>query len=899
MFGRWLKRSNRLDHADSAIRLTALEELSDEERDRQQPKLVEMALDDVDLDVRRRALALVQAPDQIAKLLDDPDLQTEAATLIWAAIRDGQPSVHAGHPQVIEARINSAEPQDLDALLRDLEDPAQIATLALRFKDDAREQILQSAALMTEAGLAVLERTTRSKDKTCNRYARDQLDNIRSARSECAEATARLEEIDTAIVKELRYEAPDMASQIVQHDKLKTLAKRRSKLIRTIAEANEALRQYHIQSTSVPADPLAEFDWSEKQTVDPFAELVQELDQLAQRIDQQEAPDTLAPMRNSIAERWLALADLAPPGAAQHQRFERVSHDYLAYVKRHEFLSNFDWPSLALPQASTDEAELFASIDAHRTWQKRYRKFSRALDWPPELTPPAPVTQLSADADSVQTSLDLLTDRHKQMQAEQGALLQQIEVAIEQGQTQQALQHMRRARALQKIGLKSENKALNALSARLKELEDWQHFATDPKREGLLVELQAIADQPLDAPAQLKKIKAIREQWRGLGPIRGAHDAQLREQFEQAAETAFEHCKSHLDEQARLRAENLAQREALCAQLTSYLEQTDWAGADMNAAEQIMRTARQEWRRFHPCDRKQLKPVEARFEEVQQQLHDRVKLAWDTNIEQKNTLIEQAQALLDGPVEAQVDGIKALQSRWREVGPVPRGVDQRLWREFRKLCDQVFVNRDDARKVADEQWQAINQRVDAQLDTITEALAAARDINPGMLRDWRQQVEETADGIRLNAGQAKRLRQIEQDFQAKLADHRKRSLEDEVVQFKTWDIEVSQLEREAAEQATSNSAPHPIFAQRVARTASPEPWLRLTLEAEIAADIPSPPEDQGERMALQVELMNQGVRQENVSPYKELLLRWCAAGPKDAEADELRERFFAAIAQRL
>src|SRR3546814_15229926 len=40
-----------------------------------------------------------------------------------------------------------------------------------------------------------------------------------------------------------------------------------------------------------------------------------------------------------------------------------------------------------------------------------------------------------------------------------------------------------------------------------------------------------------------------------------------------------------------------------------------------------------------------------------------------------------------------IDATKALQQKWRAVGPVPHKVDQRLWADFRQHCDAVFQRR--------------------------------------------------------------------------------------------------------------------------------------------------------------------------------------------------------------
>jgi len=90
-----------------------------------------------------------------------------------------------------------------------------------------------------------------------------------------------------------------------------------------------------------------------------------------------------------------------------------------------------------------------------------------------------------------------------------------------------------------------------------------------------------------------------------------------------------------------------------------------------------------------------------------------------------------------------------------------------------------------------------------------------------------------------------------------------------------------------------------MFHARVAGSPEPTDRLALTMEAEMAADIAGPTEEQRQRMALQIELMNQGRRNLQLVDNQELLLRWCASGPKNAEDEPLRQRFFGALGKRL
>ena len=156
-----------------------------------------------------------------------------------------------------------------------------------------------------------------------------------------------------------------------------------------------------------------------------------------------------------------------------------------------------------------------------------------------------------------------------------------------------------KCRKLQKQGAQGCEKTLNHISAQLGELSDWQQFAASPKRDALLQAVQALVVTPLNPDSQRDQLKNLRSQWNALGPL-PRDQAVLQRRFDDSADQAFNVCREHFAQQNKERKDNLRARKALCEQLQSYLDSTDWANADMKAAETIMRQARQEWRKYHP-----------------------------------------------------------------------------------------------------------------------------------------------------------------------------------------------------------------------------------------------------------------------------------------------------------
>src|SRR5262249_8592375 len=102
----------------------------------------------------------------------------------------------------------------------------------------------------------------------------------------------------------------------------------------------------------------------------------------------------------------------------------------------------------------------------------------------------------------------------------------------------------------------------------------------------------------------------------------------------------------------------------------------------------------QQWRQHAPVDRAAGKSLQQQFEALTASLQSRLDAEYDRNIKAKGAMIERVQRLLaQEDSRKAIDEVKALQQRWRDVGPVPREQNQRLWEEFRQHCDAVFQKR--------------------------------------------------------------------------------------------------------------------------------------------------------------------------------------------------------------
>jgi exonuclease SbcC len=858
------------------------------------------ALSDAELTVAARASTLCQDPQALAALLDHQHLAPLAAKRLSKLLPLDAAHPANGHAKVFQARLENASSADIDALAQHASQPEEMAMLVIRATADARTALLASPLLRGEAGLAILEKISRGRDKNCNRLAREGLERIRDSRRILSSHKEALSEVIDSTQRELKITPSDLDALIVQRKKLGMLHQRYETLLTDIKAAEQSLSDAgeDTEAFSAATNPFSGLNLDVPSPQDnPYPTLLARLKAVGDTLGTADWLElqALAQYQQTlehIRDGWHEAQNTFLPGTAQQQTFDQTVVQVHQHLDAWQRLCALPWQDLAYP-GQTDDGKTSAHAVDSRTidqWLSKAQQAMGSLNWPGALATPSKLEQLQQQINAAAEQKAATADQQRELTKELKTLSGTLQGLIDQGEFKRALSALGRCRNLQKQGAKGAEKLLNRASQQLEELSDWQQFAASPKRDTLLQGLRDLVDNPKEPEAQRQQLKDLRAQWNGLGPL-PKEQRQLQQSFDDLAEQAFAVCKAHFNEQNKQRRQNLQARKALCAQLQEYLDNTDWSNADMKAAETIMRQARNQWREHHPCDRKALKPVEVRFEALQETLFGHLKDAWDANISAKEALISQAQTLLD---QESSDGLanqaKALQAQWREVGSTPRGADQRLWKKFRQICDGIFQRLGQERDSERSAQQALADALVADIQAFDPDQADLSAANAAL-----NDLADRARDLRLESQHRKTLSNLQRALSARQANKQRQAQSQRLEEFQAWDEQVSQAEISGETLAS----PHALFNARIAGTADTEDLLALTMEAEMAADISGPADEQNTRMTLQIDLMNRGIRNLQLVTNQQLLERWCRSGPKSADHQALRQRFFKALAARL
>jgi hypothetical protein len=876
--------------------------------------LARLALDDPDEAVRSAALAHLHDVDQLLTLLTD---RPDATGLIDRLLN--LDATLASTKQVVFAALLRNNDEDSNRLLiASTSDPELIASACVDGPADLSDTLLERARGLGEACLVTLEKRSRNRAKKINRFARNHIEQMRTLTSERAghiqkgaEAVGKIDQLPGDSQARFAYTLKSLEAAregiLSCNNKLRSYGVPDAP-IEDLDQALTSLRQVKVQPEPA-VNPTPEPEQAPPQ-ISPYQALVDQICEIEKLIDPLNVSEHAAACK-SLSEQWLTLADTVRPTDVEKQAFEGLTARVNECVSLTEHLDNLSLPDTEpFPDVWPDKPEalqdLLRNLATKQSIVRSAAKNLARLAWPQDVPCPAALGHFQTALKDLQVDVERGEEQLNRVADSLEEAVKAIDVHLDNGELKGALSAQHNARQIERClppdFSHPARGSLKKTQRRISELKDWQKFATSPKRQTILEAIEALADQPLSPPDQAERIKTLRSEWKSLGAPGNAQEFKQADQFNAAAERAFEPCRAYFAEAAEQRAFNLQARCEICDQIEAYLANIDWENADLKAADKIMRTAREEWQRFHPVDKRHAKPVEVRFEEAQKSLHERIKAAGLANLERKKVIVEEARAVLDdgASMADRINRIKTLQAQWKVVGPTPRGPDQELWKAFREVCNAVFEQRIQEKEEAD---QRANEATAAARNLIThiDQILSAPSLDDADIKQIRSQA---ADLTSLPAAAHVKLQDALRSLDQRRTEQKKvqkvKSRLQDIANIKALDVLLSeheiagtQIDSEALTQANVAS----VFANRTTRDGDVfERCREMTISAELIAGMESPEEDADLRLRLQVELLKAHVGQ-NQTPrgVDDLVRQWCEIGGKTSATAPLRERMFNAV----
>ena len=198
------------------------------------------------------------------------------------------------------------------------------------------------------------------------------------------------------------------------------------------------------------------------------------------------------------------------------------------------------------------------------------------------------------------------------------------------------------------------------------------------------------------------ELQKLHEQWKEFGPVAKEKREEIWDRFKAATAVINKRYQAHFEELKGQQLENLEKKKKLCEKVEEIAAREVKGSAEWNAFSKEIEDIQAKWRKIGFATKKENQKIYDRFRAAcdafygrKREYYNGIKGAMNENLEKKQALIEQAEALKDSTEwKKTTDQYISLQKQWKEIGPVPRKKSEQLWKRFRAACDEFFARRD-------------------------------------------------------------------------------------------------------------------------------------------------------------------------------------------------------------
>lgn len=412
-------------------------------------------------------------------------------------------------------------------------------------------------------------------------------------------------------------------------------------------------------------------------------------------------------------------------------------------------------------------------------------------------------------------------------------------------------------------------KDYDAISEKIADLADWEHYIATPRKQQLLTDIKAIVEAPLDNPnEQAEKVKQYRKIWNSLGHADDDAEKTLNNDFNQLCESAFAPCRLFFAEQEKLRAQHLLTRQAFVQQAKTLAEpvvataeiSSEKPVVDYKNLEAELNQLIKQWQGAGQVDREVYQDINNQFNLALQPVKSAIKAFHQENKTLKQQLITSAEKLLaEDDIYAAVNQVKTLQTQWRNTGYSGAKIENKLWQNFRKINDDIFAKREQQSALEKSATTAKVTELENSLQALEEKFANVTQLND------LQQFEQALQILRQEVTQQKpKMINLEKQLNAKEKVIAKKIVDDKIANEKRqWTYLFSALEQGVEnEQSFIEQSDYQLLngfwqkkLKELANKDNETNREEATLELEILSGIPSPSHLQQRRMIVQVNLM--------------------------------------------
>ncbi|MBK9283574.1 MAG: DUF349 domain-containing protein [Sphingobacteriaceae bacterium] len=218
-------------------------------------------------------------------------------------------------------------------------------------------------------------------------------------------------------------------------------------------------------------------------------------------------------------------------------------------------------------------------------------------------------------------------------------------------------------------------------------------------RKEIIAKINDLSQLSDNVGAAIKKLQELQTEWKECGAVSSHKYKEVQAEYSKAIEEFYYNLKIYRDLQEHDLKKNFENKSILIEKLKA-LKDTE----NIKETERLIKIYRNEWDELGPVPNDKWDTLKGEYKTALDEVYSKVKSFYHTaeekkeeNLKEKLELIEKIKAVLEtiensgpGKWNSATEAILALQGEWKNVGRTNEKDNEKVWAEFRALCDSFF-----------------------------------------------------------------------------------------------------------------------------------------------------------------------------------------------------------------
>jgi uncharacterized pyridoxal phosphate-containing UPF0001 family protein len=210
------------------------------------------------------------------------------------------------------------------------------------------------------------------------------------------------------------------------------------------------------------------------------------------------------------------------------------------------------------------------------------------------------------------------------------------------------------------------------------------------------------------------ELNELHHEFKHIGPVPKEEQEKVWQRFKAASDAIYKQREIHLEEIREKLKGNFELRNRLAEEVQAFAAFASDRIKEWNQKSKELVELQKKWESVGPVPRNKARDVNRKFwGSIKSFFHNKsgffhkLDEGRKANLTLKQELIQKANELKDSSDWSKAaQEIKNLQARWKEIGPVPEKISNKVFREFKEACDHFFNQRRNQVEMAEKEQEA-------------------------------------------------------------------------------------------------------------------------------------------------------------------------------------------------